>query len=480
MSIGLIGTMEMARNAMQTARQGAEVAGHNIANASNEAYARQRLKVATAGSLSTPQGSQGLGVRVSAFEQIRNYALDKSITTEKSVTSYFENKERLLVQGEAMLGQTLERQTADANGLTTAYGLSEGLSLFFNSMQSVSSSPTSHADRQQMLYEAQKLADRFTLIDNRLGALRVNINDDLKDVTAEANAILTNIAELSFRISSSEVGDAGVANEMRDSRQAKIEDLAKIMNFTVTTDDVDRLTLTIAGTKIIEDSNQINTLTTVDGSTLGAGYDSGMLYLAESRTGGVVGITSGSAKGIVDARDVEIKTLRTNINAVAKRLIDETNTLHKTGYDLDGNRDATLNFFDGSSAADIKVNATLLDSPRRFQGSANANESGDNGIALEMARLQTKAFVDLGGLTISEKYGQVATSFGQSLNSVRAKLGDQKSLEDLFVRQRESISGVSIDEEVASLMVYQRAFQASAKLITTIDELMEEVMSMTR
>lgn len=476
MSIGLIGTMEMARNAMQTARQGAEVAGHNIANASNEAYARQRLKVATAGSLSTPQGSQGLGVRVSAFEQIRNYALDKSITTEKSVTSYLENKERLLVQGEAMLGQTLERQTADANGLTTAYGLSEGLSLFFNSMQSVSSSPTSHADRQQMLYEAQKLADRFTLIDNRLGALRVNINDDLKDVTAEANAILTNIAELSFRISSSEVGDAGVANEMRDSRQAKIEDLAKIMNFTVTTDDVGRLTLTIAGTKIIEDSNQINTLKTVYGS----GDDSGMLYLAESMTGGVVGITSGSAKGIIDARDVEIKTLRTNINSVAKRLIDETNTLHKTGYDLDGNRDATLNFFDGSSAADIKVNATLLNSPRRFQGSAKANESGDNGIALEMARLQTKAFVDLGGLTISEKYGQVATSFGQSLNSVRVKLGDQKSLEDLFVRQRESISGVSIDEEVANLMVYQRAFQASAKLITTIDELMQEVMSMTR
>ena len=477
MSVGLLGTMEMARNAMQTARQGTEVAGHNIANASNETYARQRLKVETASSLQTPVGSQGLGVKTAQFEQVRNYALDKSITIEKGITSYLDNKERLLIQAEAMLGQTIERQTADPSGATQAYGLSEGLSLFFNSMQSVSASPASQPERQQMLFEAQKLSDRFNLIDNRLGTLRVTINDDLKDAKSEANELLNEIAELSLRISSANLGSSAVSNEIYDRRQGKLEELSQIMNFTTTTNDVGGLTLTIDGTNFIEDSNQTETLSTVDGATLGNGYESGMLYIARALTGTAIVLSNGSAKGIADARDIDIKNLRSDINLIAARLITEVNTLHSTGYDLDGVNNTALKFFEGTGSANIKVNTTLLNSPRRFQGAAT-NEPGDNGIALEMARLQSKAFSDIDGLTIPERYGQIATGFGQTLANVRLNLNDQQSLEDLFLRQRESISGVSIDEEVANLMVYQRAFQASAKLITTIDEMMMEVMAM--
>ena len=315
--------MEMARNAMQTARQGTEVAGHNIANASNETYARQRLKVETASSLQTPVGSQGLGVKTAQFEQIRNYALDKSITIEKGITSYLDNKERLLIQAEAMLGQTIERQTADPSGATQAYGLSEGLSLFFNSMQSVSASPASQPERQQMLFEAQKLSDRFNLIDNRLGSLRVTINDDLKDAKSEANELLNEIAELSLRISSANLGSSAVSNEIYDRRQGKLEELSQIMNFTTTTNDVGGLTLTIDGTNFIEDSNQTETLSTVDGATLGNGYESGMLYIARALTGTAIVLSNGSAKGIADARDIDIKNLRSDINLIAARIRTE-------------------------------------------------------------------------------------------------------------------------------------------------------------
>ena len=109
-----MGTMEMARNAMQTARQGAEVAGHNLANASNPIYARQRVKIAAAVAIPTDKGPQGSGSEVARLEQIRDYSIDKAIVTEKSVTKYLETKQRQLRRAEASLGQTLDRQNIGA------------------------------------------------------------------------------------------------------------------------------------------------------------------------------------------------------------------------------------------------------------------------------------------------------------------------------------------------------------------------------
>ena len=88
MGLGLLGTMEMARNAMQTARQGAEIAGHNLANASNPIYARQRVKIASAVAIQTEQGPQGSGSEVARIEQIRDYAIDEALVSEKSITKY--------------------------------------------------------------------------------------------------------------------------------------------------------------------------------------------------------------------------------------------------------------------------------------------------------------------------------------------------------------------------------------------------------
>ena len=91
--LGIMGTMEMARNSMRVARAGAEVSGNNLANASNPVYSRQRIKIGSAVTIPTEKGPQGSGSEVARLEQIRDKVLDKSMISEKSVTKFFEAKQ---------------------------------------------------------------------------------------------------------------------------------------------------------------------------------------------------------------------------------------------------------------------------------------------------------------------------------------------------------------------------------------------------
>ncbi len=83
-------------------------------------------------------------------------------------------------------------------------------------------------------------------------------------------------------------------------------------------------------------------------------------------------------------------------------------------------------------------------------------------------------------MTFSEYYGNTVSRFGQDISLTTAQLNDQKTVQKMLEKQRESIMGVSVDEEVANLVVYQRAFQASAKLLTTMDGLMQDVLNLGR
>ena len=162
----------MARNAMQTARQGAEIAGNNLANASNPIYARQRVKIASAVAIPTDKGPQGSGAEVARIEQVRDHAIDKQLVEEKGVTAFLEAKQRGLQMAESSLGQSLDRQSVDAGDAYSTYGISEGVTDLFNSFQSLSASPTSTTERQTALYSAQKLTDKFKSVDRRLDNLR--------------------------------------------------------------------------------------------------------------------------------------------------------------------------------------------------------------------------------------------------------------------------------------------------------------------
>jgi hypothetical protein len=151
---------------------------------------------------------------------------------------------------------------------------------------------------------------------------------------------------------------------------------------------------------------------------------------------------------------------------------------HKDGKGLNGSTGEL--FFTGSGAGDINVNETLINDPRKLQAASATGEAGDNTVIRYMANFGQIAVSGLNGMNVSEHYGNTISRFGQNMSLNTTQFNDQMAVQTMLLKQRDSVSGVSIDEEVANLIIFQRAFQASARLITTMDQLMSDVLNLQR
>ena len=121
---GITGTLSMARTSLQANQRAIEVAGHNLANVSNPAFSRQRLKLETAHGIPVEGGIMGAGVLVTGIEQYRDVLLDRQIANEGSVQAYLEEKQKILQYAQSMIGQDLDRTASSPEGKAASKGVS--------------------------------------------------------------------------------------------------------------------------------------------------------------------------------------------------------------------------------------------------------------------------------------------------------------------------------------------------------------------
>jgi flagellar hook-associated protein 1 FlgK len=201
--------------------------------------------------------------------------------------------------------------------------------------------------------------------------------------------------------------------------------------------------------------------------------------LVRTATGGQpLNLTSGSMAGTIEVRDGLLAQTRAAVNASAAELISAVNQAHRAGFSLTGSTGA--DFFTGTTAADLAVNQALVDNPALLQASGVAGEKGNNEVVLALAQLNTQARTALGGQTFSQHFAKTVSALGQGLANANAQQEDQAVILDMISQQRNSVSGVSLDEEMTDLMKFQKAYQASAKLVSTIDEMLDVVLNMKR
>jgi flagellar hook-associated protein 1 FlgK len=475
--LGLFGTLRLGTRALAAQRQGVEVAGHNLANVNNTAYARQRVSIqstASSDGLTDPVGS---GAEVVAIRQIRNRILDGQVIAEGGVSGSLEAQQRALKTAQSLLGQSIDRGNKGAGGTSAADGvgggqqLAAGLTDLFNSFASLAAQPASIAEREITLRRAAALAAQFPALDNRLSTLGTQLDESLDTELKSANALLSDIARLNGQISRTEVVSGGSANDLRDQRLAKLESLSAVIGFDSIEASDGSVGIVVGGVSLVTSDVREKTLETFTNVT-------GDRMIRASGTTDALVITSGRVHGTLDARDGGLKDLRSGINDLAKSLIDEVNGVHSAGFALDGTTGRA--FFLGSSAADIRVNQALLDDPTSLQVSGSATARGDNRVAQALSQLGNRPIVALDGQTLGNAYNRIVGRLGEDLSSVNQQLADQKVVAELLKGQRDSVSGVSIDEEMADLTRFQRGYQASAKLINTIDELMDTTLSLKR
>jgi flagellar hook-associated protein 1 FlgK len=461
---GLYTSLNTTVKALNAQSRGVDLSGRNLANVNNPAYARQRVILGDRGTVVTPDGAQSLGIEALGVQQLRDALLDRQVTREISLQASFAAEQQGYSRAQAGLGQGVA-SAGSVDGATTS-GLDAALNDFFNSFQGLASRPTDVGERQTLLQKAGILTDRLQLTDSRLAQVQGDLDAQINTDVGDANRLLQTVADLNAQIARIEIGNPGSAVDLRDQREARLEDLAAKLPITVN----------VTGTGVLQVSMKDATNTgvlLVDGSTV----TGPVAFTGTGLTGGASATAlvanSGSVAGALTARDGAVQGLRDNLDLLAGQLVAAVNAAYNPSAT------AGADFFDptGTTAGTIAVQAGLTATAL----TAGTGSAGDNSIALAVAAVGNQKFSTAAGDpfdgTFTQFYSATVSDLGQALDGANARVEDQDRVEQLVRAQRDAVSGVSLDEEMAELVKYQRAFQASSRVFNVIDDLLDTVVN---
>lgn len=457
---------------METQMTGVSVAGQNLANVNTAGYTRQTVDIQTSPDIMTGIGPEGTGAEAVSIQQAVDALLNGQIQGQQSVNGYWNAQQSSLQSVQDDLDEFLSStasgsSSSSSSGDTTSSGLSTLLSNVFNDIQSVATSPTSTAARQTLISDAQTLASAFNQINSGLDQQNAGLNTSLGNDVDSANQLLSGIAGLNQQISAAEFS-GGNANDLLDERQQDLNNLAQLTDITTSNGANGAVNVSIDGQTLVSGSQVSDTLQT---------YDPGNGNLLVQTAGGAsLTLTGGSMQGTIDARDGTLATLQNSVNTLASSLITQVNSVYSGGYSLTGATGA--DFFTGSDAASIAVNSSLVNNPSSFQASGSATASGDNTVALELANMADAPQSNLQNETFGDSFDQTVGTFGDSLQTANNQVSNQTAVMNMLTSQQSSISGVSLDQEMTNLLSFQQAYEASAELVTTVNQMLGDTLAM--
>ncbi|MFZ5805717.1 MAG: flagellar hook-associated protein FlgK [Verrucomicrobiota bacterium] len=529
MSLGLNASLYMGARSLSNQQIAIEVAGHNISNINTPGSSRQRAIMNTDIVLEMESGQQGTGAMVQGLESLRSRLLDSQIVTQSSLNGFYELKNTLMGYVQDSLGESLSTAEASATeGVTATTGIQNSLTEFFDAWEALSADPNSTIARNNILSKTESLISDIKGTYGRLLDLREGFFTEAEQMTGDINSLAEEIAALNEEISKIEISSGDQANDLRDRRQYLIEELAKKVNITVTEhtagdDSMVDIALTDAAGCILVDGSygagasgggdtsyrlDVASLTPVTGNVdVGNAYNEAtnsvmrIVYTASTTaptfTAGnpipagstIATPTEGELGALVDVSNNVIgyghqppdsgETLGTpsdslvyRLNQFTVSLISEVNTVHTTNA-WDQNGTAGVAFFTaGGNAYDIALGAGIT-GPELIaaaQGATFPGElNGDN--ALSMADLRDDA-------DLAVYHRQTIADLGTDILQAQRNQKVQELIQNQLVTQRDGISGISLDEEMTNLMVYQRAYEASARFISVINEMMQVLLAL--
>jgi flagellar hook-associated protein 1 FlgK len=479
MSSNIMGDLANATKALNAHRFGVTTAGTNIANVNNPDYARQRAILGDRGTIQTLVGPRGLGVEVVGFAQMRDTVLDREVLRETSINSSLKSQYDAFAKAEANMGQEINR-TGDSAFIDGADGSSPGglaeiVNDYFNAFHSLSANPSSDAEKESLLQKSEMLVQKLNVTSKRFSDLKDDLSSEVQTDLGDTNRLIEEIARLNVEIARAEASKAGAALTLRDQRQSRLAALSEFIQVDVSNikgsgGQVSVSISTINGSfKLVNEGRpeQISFDDSIPGTPKFAIESSGEQIL----------IKGGSMHGALTARDGGIQDYIGSLDRLASEMVVQVNALYNTGT-APGN----TNFFTDTgdpaqrTAAGISLDSTLSTTTLRTTNDV-AQEQGDNTLILAIAELDGAEFSGLGDRSFSSFYRATISDLAQNVATVESRLEDEGIVFNLLKEQQDSVSGVSIDEEMTDMMKFQRAFEATARHIKAIDEMLDVIIN---
>ncbi len=471
--MGIYSTLLMGRDAIMTNQRAIEVTGHNISNANTPGYTRQRLTIEAKASIDIGIGQMGSGVTYTGVERIHDKYLGDQINTAAQDLGRWEAQRDALGKVEIVFDES------------DGYGLNNAMSEFWNAWQDLSNNPAGHAERALLLSKSQNLVTSLNTSYSDLSEIQNDLDQSVTVAVDEINLMASEIDDLNDKIVFIEAKGQD-ANDYKDERDRILKELANLIDFTSAEGSDGRVTVSItdaAGTGTFDLVGN-----PADGTLVVADRDSdGHNEVEWSNDPGGPGtndilpqLSGGKLKGWYEVRDVIIPDYKTKLDNLAIGLTTEVNAEHRppplgNGYGLDG----TQNFFfvDGGTlaAGTFAINPTVEGDVNKI-AAGNTADYGDNTNAVEIANLQHS--LSMSGATFDDYYNAIVSEVGVKVLESINSYDYQDSMAAHLDNYRESISGVSIDEEMVNLVRFQHAYEAAAKLIVAVDEMLDTVIRM--
>ncbi|CAH2030015.1 flagellar hook-associated protein FlgK [Trichlorobacter ammonificans] len=471
--MGLSAAFEIGSAGLRIHQVAMEVMSENIANVNTPGYSRQRVILETAPPTTHNGFPLASGVKIATVERYYDALLQKQLVNAGTTSGYNTTTLQVLQQVEPAFNELAKD------------GLGAAITDFFNAWQDLTLNPIGTAERQTVLSKAEMLTDQFRYASRTLTDAMVTQDESLTSLTSDINAKLKDIAYLNGQIKTTELIH-GNANEMRDQRDYLIRQLGEsvAVSFVENTDGTTDVSYTDGtGTySLVSGSTVVNNFTLVANGTLPDPLSTTKHDVQLTPTGGGAAVTIAPTTGKLGAtlvmRDTTLQGYLTDLDTLANSIVSDVNGLHvSTGgrptYDLNGAAGGL--FFDsaGTTAATISLDSNVLGAPANI-AAALSNFSGDSSNALAIAQLNSKVN------NYSSSYKTLVAQIGLDVQAAKSVTSQDAAFMKQLQTLRDSNSGVSLDEELAALIKYQRSYQASARLITTATEMMDTVIAMMR
>ena len=435
--------------------------GQNIANIDTDGYSRQRVVQESSNPIQDALGYYGTGADLVRIERMRDVHLDEKYREENSQFGTWDK-----------LATRLEELETDLNE-TDDNGLSATLDEFWNAWDAVADNPDDITYRQELLNNAELLVTKIHDFDSAVKNMRETVNNDLGEIPDKINAISQQLAELNKQIYTTEQ-DGRPANDLRDKFDLLIDELSQYGDVTVTTRSDDTTVIYLGADEIVKhDKNRELVVQEYQED----GKDFTNIIWKDTREQ-ISAIYNGEIAGLMKMRDEYLVDYQNRIDNLAVNLAEAVNRVHFYGYDLNDPPVTNRHFFkiDVTSAEDFDLHEGMIDHPERIAASQEG-EQGDNRTALAMVELRESLTID--GEHSFNSY--LASTFGKiGRDSLDAQ--NRKDLSSATLEQtdnfRESVKGVSMNEESANLIKFQKSYQAAAKIISVADDLLETIIAM--
>lgn len=507
--------LTIAYTGLQAAQAAINVTSHNLSNINTDGYTREQAAQEARDALRTyaTYGTLGSGVDVTAINQIRDSYYDEKYRNNMSNYGEYEAKNNYMTQIQDYLNEFILE------------GYCKEYENFFAAVNQLTITPENESAKDQLVNNSLSLTDYFNTLSTNFRKVQEDANNEIKDAVEHINSLAQNIASLNKQINQIEAC-YGNANDLRDQRNALLDELAEISNITIHEvdlgNDLTSLQVSINGQSLIDNYN-FHTLEAVSRDTPRNVSDADGLYDIQWDNGQSFNIYSkslgGQLRALVDIRDgcngeIEKYTTRSDgvivtkteplagqnteykgipfyqsqINTFMQVFTDAVNDILVSGYvsNADTNNPAnkgiplftTKQNAQPLTASTVTVNKKLINDPNKLatKSTVSTGEANDD-IMDRVNHLQSEKF--LNGGTGAYFLESIVSDMSVDADRAESFLANYNNLKTSIQNQRLSVMGVDTDEEAMSLMKYQQAYNLSSKMMSVLNQIYDKLINGT-